>query len=292
MIRRIVVFLKTIRAVESTLMCGFPLIGTLFAVDEFSRGLVHSVIRFLVATYGLVIYVYVLNSWGGLETDRKNRRLEDHPVLTGEVTANHLMAVFYIGLAVSFALYLLWVPQCFPIALAIASIWTMYSHPDIMAKARPIFGNLVHFSGGILQFLLGWILLKPIEGAGLLLAVYFAGIFSAGHLNHEVMDHDADREMGLRTNAVVFGPHRMLSVAFGFFTFWSIYLFAITIYGFVPASWTIPFLVVYPIHAIAHFKFRPAPGETYRLEYQKIYRALYVAAGVVVLLTRIFRLCL
>jgi len=289
MIRRAVIFLKTIRAVESTLMCGFPLIGTLFALRVLSWSVAWTVLRFIIATYGLVIYVYVLNSWGGIETDRRNKRLGEHPVLTGEVSPNQLMVVFYIGLAVSLLLYTLWLPQCLPIALAIAANWTLYSHPDILAKARPVYGNLVHFAGGALQFLLGWVILSPISWRGLLLAMYFAGVFAAGHLNHEVMDHDADKEMGLRTNAVVFGPLRMLNVAFAFFCFWALYLGVISFLGVVPFSWTLPFLIVFPIHAIAYWLMRPGPNGAYPLGYQKFYRTLYVGAGAFVFMIRLFQ---
>lgn len=284
--KRIVIFLKTIRALESTLMCGFPLIGTLFAVREPSWGVGFTVLRFLIATYGLVIYVYVLNSWGGIEADRRNARLGDHPVLTGEVTPNQLRAVFFTGLAVSFFLYLIWLPQCFPIAFSIMCVWTIYSHPDILAKAKPVYGNLVHFAGGILQFLLGWVFLSPITWQAFLLAVYFAGIFAAGHLNHEVMDHDADKEMGLATNAVVFGPRRMLNVAFGFFTFWAIYLALVSAAGFAPWRWSAPFLVIFPIHVIAFKTMLPSKEGVYSRSYQKVYRILYVSAGAVVLIER------
>ncbi|MCZ7585689.1 MAG: UbiA family prenyltransferase [Deltaproteobacteria bacterium] len=170
------------------------------------------------------------------------------------------------------------------------AVWTLYSHPWVLAKGRPVFGNLVHLSGGVFQFLLGYVVLRPVDATGFFLALYFAGIFAAGHLNHEVMDHDADKLMGLRTNAVVFGPKKMLYVAFAFFTLWAAYIAALTVSRVLPVVWTWPFLAIFPFHAIALAVFRPGPTETYRMEYQKLYRALYLTAGLVVLTTRIARL--
>ncbi|MCZ7585688.1 MAG: hypothetical protein M5R36_21465 [Deltaproteobacteria bacterium] len=113
MIGRLLVFLKAIRAFESTLMCGFPLVGTVFAMRELNAATVATIVRFVVATYGLVIYVYTLNSWGGAEADAANARLGEHPLVTGEITKTQLMAVCLGGLALSFFLYLRWFPQCF-----------------------------------------------------------------------------------------------------------------------------------------------------------------------------------
>ncbi|MBZ0271778.1 UbiA family prenyltransferase [bacterium] len=287
MIRRAILFLKTIRAVESTLMCGFPLVGVLFAIDRLDADVIMTIARFLVPTYGLVIYVYVLNSWGGLKTDRENARLGGHPAVTGDVTPGQLLAVIYTGIAVAVFFYIRWFPQCFPIALAIAAVWTPYSHPDILAKARPFWGNVIHFTGGVLQFLLGYAVFAPIDATGVALSVFFAGVFAAGHLNHEVMDYDADKEMHLRTNAVVFGPRIMLKVAFGFFSFWVAYLALVSAAGIVPWKWSWPFLAIYPFHAIALSLFRPKPHEAYDRRYQAIYRGLFVAAGLVILITRL-----
>ncbi len=288
MIRRVVVFLKAIRALESTLMVGFPLIGTFFALTRVTGVEVVDILKFLPSTYGLVIYVYALNSWGGIETDRANARLGHHPVLTGDITAKQLLVVAFVGLAVSFFLYLVWLPRCFPIALAIFAVWTLYSHPSVLAKGRPIWGSVIHFTGGILQFLLGWIVVRDIDAPAVALALFFAGVFAAGHLNHEVKDHDADKAIGLRTNAVVFGPRRMLNVALAVFGVFAAYLVVVSLRGLIDWSLSWPFVAIFPLHVLAHFSLRPRPPEVYRRSYQVVYRTLYVAAGLVTLTTQLF----
>lgn len=290
MIRRLIIFLKSIRALESTLMIGFPLIGTFFALPDLSWDSGAKIARFLLPTYGLVIFVYALNSWGGVESDRRNRRLDAHPVLTGEITPRQLLFVATAGLIVAFTFYLLWLPRCFPLALAIACTWTIYSHPQIMAKSKPVYGSLIHFVGGVLQVLLGWATLAPLSGQALALAIYFSGVFAAGHMNHEVKDHDADKAAGLRTNAVIFGPDRMIRVALGLFFLSGVYLLCISGYGIVPWSLTWPFLVVVPIHALAHFIILTPSSPTYSIAYQKTYRLLYATAGAIVIVTQIARL--
>lgn len=288
--RRLWVFLKTIRALESTLMVGFPLIGTFFALTELSWSVIVEVLKFLPATYGLVIYVYALNSWGGIETDRQNARLTDHPVFTGDISPGQLLAVAYVGLAVSFFLYVRWLPRCYPIALSIFALWTLYSHPDVLAKGRPVYGSLIHFCGGILQVLLGWVVVAQITPTAVALSVFFAGVFTAGHMNHEVKDHDADKAMGLRTNAVAFGPRRMLNVAFAFFALCTAYLILMSRMGIVPWSLSWPFAAIFPMHAAAHRLLRPRGAEVYRRSYQVFYRSLYLLAGLVTLTTQCLRI--
>ncbi len=290
MIKRLVIFLKAIRVVESALMLGFPLIGTWFALRDLSWGAFVQTLRFLLPTYCMVIYVYALNSWGGIEADRANARLEDHPVLTGDITPNQLVVVAITGLVLSFFFYLLWLPECFAIAMAIACAWTLYSHPKILAKSKPVYGSLIHFTGGILQFLLGWVVVRELSLSGLATALYFAAVFTAGHMNHEVKDHDADKASGVNTNAVVFGPQRMLHIAFSVFMLGAGYLYLASKAGLIPWALSLPFIAIAPLHAIAHFALRPLPGETYRINYQKVYRSLYVVAGTAVLIIQIIRL--
>lgn len=292
MIRRAVIFLRTIRALESMLMTGFPLIGLIIAMHagafESPLDLLRTVFLFCFSTFFLVIYVYSFNSWGGMEADRLNKRLDDHPVLTGDISERQLRIIAYGGVAANLFLFYEFFPRCFFLAPFIAINWTFYSHPKIMAKARPIAGTTLHFIGGVLQLLLGYVVLMPYDARGVLASIYFALVFAAGHLNHEVKDHDADRQAGLETNAVVFGPRRMLSVAFAVFTAAFLYLLAITYLGYMTwwESW--PFLVIYPVHLRLHRRMMADLGERiYDIDYQRKYRFLFLAAGAVLLVTKL-----
>ncbi len=292
MIRRLVIFLKAIRVVESALMTGFPLVGFIIAMHpgafDGPADLLLTVFLFCFSTFFLVIYVYSFNSWGGIEADRLNKRLDYHPVLTGEITERQLRVIAYVGVAANLLLYYFLFPRCFFLAPFIAVNWTVYSHPKIMAKALPMAGTTVHFIGGVLQLLLGYVVLMPFDARGVLSAIYFALVFAAGHLNHEVKDHEADLEAGLRTNAVVFGPRRMLLFAFFVFTAAFLYLVIITILGYLHwwESW--PFLTIYPLHLILHRRMiRNLGDRVYDRSYQSAYRWLFLLAGGILLTTKL-----
>ena len=66
------------------------------------------------------------------------------------------------------------------------------------AKRIPLLSSLPHLLGGLLHFLLGYSLFEPIDGRGVLIALFFALTFTAGHLNQEVRDHEGDQVNGLR----------------------------------------------------------------------------------------------
>ena len=292
MIRRLFIYLKAIRVVESTLMTGFPLIGFIVALHHGAfhtfAEMVYTVILFCLSTFPLVIYVYTFNSWGGRNADSHNKRLDDHPVLTGEMSERELRYLAYAGLITNLILYWVLFPRCFVLAPLIALNWTAYSHPRVMAKARPIAGTTVHFIGGVLQVLLGYVVISGFDLKGLLFAVYFSMVFSAGHLNHEVKDYNADKEAGLRTNAIVFGPRFMLNIAFALFTISFFYLLFLSLGNRLSLVETWPFLAIYPGHLWLHIRMIGSlKDRVYDLKYQRDYRALFVAAGVILLATKL-----
>jgi len=289
MIHKLIVYIKAARFGESALMLGFPLIGFFFAVEPKHIGLIWKVPAFLVITYGLVIYVYLLNSWGGVKEDIINRRLMGHPVLTGEMKSQELLWGAIGGLIVAILGYSLLFRGCLWICLAIAGVWTLYSHPKVMLKAKPVTGSFCHFFGGILQFLLGWAAMAPAHSGAWLISFYFSAIFTAGHLNHEVKDYEDDKVAGLRTNAVEFGPARVLAFSFWMFAAAFVYLIVLAI-GKV-AAWidVLPFLLAFPIHYLWHLAKGKPTKVIYDVAYQQGYRALFFAAGSVLVLIRLIQ---
>jgi len=277
-------FLAT-RPIEATLMIGFPLIGMLIALDDWTR-VGALILKFTVATYGLVMYVYCLNSWGGREHDLANQRLNTNPAVTGEVTPNELLGLTIGGAIVSGLLYQLWFPHCRWFWLLIIVNWTFYSHPRLYYKSQPVRGTIIHFIGGVLQFLLGYAAVRPTGGTAWAVAVYFSLAFAGGHLNHEVMDYDADKEAGLKTSAVVFGPQRMFRIAFRVFTVAFYYLILLVVIGAIELKFVWPYLTTYLPHWWLYRRVNTGEWRGYDRKYQHIYRTLFVLAGLLLALIK------
>jgi hypothetical protein len=128
------------------------------------------------------MYVYCLNSSGGLEHDRINQRLNRNPAVTGEVTAKEMIGLI-ISAPSSRAVVFPVVPAL-PRALA-----ADYGQLDaVFAPAHLRQGATgVRHDGAPdrrrAAFVLGYAAVRPIDEKGLLIGAYFALVFAAGHLN-------------------------------------------------------------------------------------------------------------
>jgi 4-hydroxybenzoate polyprenyltransferase len=100
----------------------------------------------------------------------------------------------------------------------IAALSLIYSSAPSLGKSTPVAASLNHLAGGALHFLMGYTLVRAADAKGVALSVFFGLVFTAGHLNQEVRDHDSDRANGIRTSAVAFGCRRSFAASFGLFT--------------------------------------------------------------------------
>jgi 4-hydroxybenzoate polyprenyltransferase len=175
------------------------------------------------------------------------------------------------------------------LGVIVAVLGFFYSHPKLNFKGTPIASSLPHLFGGIFHFLLGYTVFLPIDSRGVLIALFFALTFTAGHLNHEVRDFDLDSKTKARTNAVAFGK-RPTFVA-GLIVFTLAYLCLILLTGFylilAPLLfWTA--ILFYPLHlfwSVRALRADLRPQALRRFQIQ--YRSLYMVIGILMLLAAI-----
>jgi 4-hydroxybenzoate polyprenyltransferase len=127
-----------------------------------------------------------------------------------------------------------------------------------------------------MMFLLGASPFRPLTSSLIIPALYFAILFEAGHLNHEVKDFEADQGNELRTNAVVFGKKRVF-VASSLLFLLSYPLF----YGMVAAghvgAYAVPLsLFLLLLHMLSFIQtLRAGISRQAVLRYRKAYRTIY-----------------
>lgn len=124
----------------------------------------------------------------------------------------------------------------FLLALGIAGLSALYSLPGAGFKGRPLLNSATHLIGGVIHFQFGYALGGVFDLNGWLLATFFALTFTAGHLAQEVRDHDGDVRMGVRTNAVSFGPRGTFVASVAVFTLSQALLFSMALWGTVPRA--------------------------------------------------------
>src|SRR5207249_1659812 len=123
----------------------------------------------------------------------------------------------------------------------------------------------------LLLFLLG----------GILIALFFALTFTAGHLNHEVRDFELDSRNNARTNAVAFGKRPAFVAGLIVFTFAYLCLFVLGWFRFIPRPLALLALLFYPLHlywSLRALRGQLNPETLDRFQIQ--YRALYAVIGI------------
>lgn len=274
--------LSCIRFDEVLVLQGTPLLGALFAMGSghaMSAGAM-GLVLLAFANALLVAHVFLLNDWSGVHQDLRD------PARTADVFLNRGVRSHEVGwlvlalLGTSLAIFGQLGRTALAVALMIAVASALYSVPRIHWKGLPYANSLLHLVGGVLHFLLGYSIFRDLDARGVEIALFFAVIFSAGHLVQEVRDHDADLGNGIRTNAVVFGKQRTFAASFLAFTLANALLLMMALTGSVPKALA-AVVATYPVHAYWALQSlrQGLSGDSVR-RLQRRYRWLYAGIGV------------
>jgi len=281
-VNRVAAFFKSARFVEVAIMLGFPVIGLIFAFDEPAQLVSPKPLLFVAAVFALFTAIYACNGLCGAGEDSENERLAD---LSGRKRS--FIVTLLISLAVSFVCFFYINPLLLGMAVLSMALWTLYSFPKIGFKYRPLLGTFLHFAGEILHFLMGYIVIKEIDAGAVFASIYFALLFAAGHLNHELIDYDSDKKTGIKTGAVTFGRRNWEILSLAVTSFSTLYLAVLLLAGVIP--WASAFFAAAGLcHVVFRFlRFgREAVQRKYLAE-RRFYRAVYFAAGVMFILVKV-----
>ncbi len=278
-VRAFVRLLSCIRFGEVLVLNGSPLLGAVFAMGHLTVERAAAVSLLAAGNCCLVAHVVLLNDWSGMRAD-----LRDPNRATGVFTNKGIgrPEISYLCMAL-FALSLLLLSpfgsRTLLIALAIAGLSALYSLPWIALKGVPLINSVLHFTGGIMHFLLGYSLFRAVDVRGLEIGCFFALIFVAGHLTHEARDREADLLNGIRTNAVTFGKAWNFAAGLALFTIADVLLVVLAGLGVVPRVLMLV-AALYPLHLYWSLQAVRA-GLTFESirRLQVHYRRLYAAIG-------------
>jgi 4-hydroxybenzoate polyprenyltransferase len=258
-------------------MASLPFVGPVPGTLLLSRG------AFLfLGSLLLVLAVYAVNSYFGFETDQLNPRLT-----RGLLQARKQYApIAVIALLLSFLVFARLDARLPALAFGSFVLWCAYSLPR-GAKSRPVWGTMVHFSSQILQFHLGIVAFGPATTATFLVSVFFAAMFSCGHLMHELKDYDSDRAAGIRTNAVVFGPSRVIRFYKALVVVVALYWAVLYACRMITLAQFLPLFLASVTHAALALTLKENALRKNE-SFQGAYRALYLGAGLVTLVATRF----
>jgi 4-hydroxybenzoate polyprenyltransferase len=276
----ILTYLACVRYPEVLILQGSPLLGLAFSDRRFSPGMLGVSATFAVASFLLVAHIFSFNDWANVALDSSDPNKSTRVFSTKGITPRGVLGLSLGLLAGSLLLFAFLPRRTFVLAVAIAALGILYSHPSVNAKGIPVVSSLPHLIGGTLHFLLGYSVFSSIDRRGILIALFFALTFTAGHLNQEVRDHDGDRPNGVRTNAVAFGKRATFLGGLVVFTLAYADLLLLACSGIVPAVVGVLPLALYPLHifwSVGTLRHELTFESVSR--FQRRYRALYAVMG-------------
>jgi 4-hydroxybenzoate polyprenyltransferase len=262
-------------------MAGFFCIGLLFSAEHAQSLIAPDVAIYIAISFCFVLSVYSFNAWAGYPKDKQNPRLQQ--IVKVSRGFHLVLSICLLCVALIVYGYLL---RILPLlALAAWGLWAMYSAGRPKLVRKPFVGTFMHFVAQLIHFQLAYLLLAPPSAASVLIGIYFALLFSAGHFYHEVIDYAADQASGKVTGAVSFGKRtalRLSDIVFTLAQFLWLVLWETEL-----ISWLqfVAFAGAYLLQLLTYLivRSRRLTGR-YTFLYQNTYRIYYMLAGLAVLL--------
>lgn len=284
--RRALRLLSCIRFDEVLVLQGTPLLGAVFAMSQLTNQSVMALMLLAAGNAFLVAHVFLLNDWAGVHQDLRDPARSAGVFLNRGVRRHEVAGLLLLLLMLSLMAFSRLGPATLGLGLMIAVASALYSVPHVYMKGVPLVSSALHLVSGVLHFLLGYSVFRSPDIHGLQIALFFAVIFSAGHLTQEVRDREADLGNGIHTNAVKFGKKRVFIVSFALFTFADALLILLALNGAVPQGLALVVAAIYPLHL--HWTLQAMreglPFQSVR-RLQIRYRALYAGMGAVMIMS-------
>lgn len=286
----ILAYVSCIRYQDVFILQGSPLLGVAYAVRDFTLEKTAHVLVFTLASMLLVAHIFSFNDWANIALDSNDPNKSADVFVTRGISREGVAVFSLLLLGASLVLFALLRRQTLLLGVAIAVLGALYSHPFFNAKGTPVVSSLPHLVGGLLHFLLGYSVFGDIDRRGVLIGLFFALTFTAGHLNQEVRDHDGDRLNDIRTNAVAFGKHAVFVAGFLLFTLAYADLVLLAYSGVVPMLLGLMPIALYPLHVYGSVAtLRRGLSFTSVSRFQNRYRMLYALIGVAMLVALFVR---
>lgn len=269
------------RCRELPIWLGIPLIGFFFGSRVVSC---NDFVIFLLAATFFMAHILLLNDWGGLlrnpnEGNRYDQRLPS------KYFNMFLLRSSLMSFVVSLLLFLTIKPVLVVLIIVGGCLSFLYSSSAVHWKANPILSKLLHLCGGIIKFLLGFLVNSPDLGRGIFIGLFFAVIFIAGNLIHECIDQKDDLNGLLKTAAVRWGTRPLVQISWYVFIFAHTYWFVLASSGIITFADAAIFSAPVIVHVLAKIKMEYA--RDHLLRYRVMYRAAYAFSAVVFILKQI-----
>jgi 4-hydroxybenzoate polyprenyltransferase len=249
LIRIIRIYYITLRVKEIILLGGITIIGLAFQTSEFITPVFYKWILITLSSYTLLGHAFLFNDWSGYDYDKKDENKKNRPLIKGEISLIEVKILSIILFIISLSLVYAVSTISFIIVIAITILNYLYSGRRFFLKSVVVISTIIHGLGASLGFLLGYTFSGTLDLEGIYLAIYFGILYSAGHLNHEILDFESDKKSGISTNANIIGKRKSFISSFILFSVSYLYISFLALSNILPLTLTIGAAVSYPVYA-------------------------------------------
>lgn len=131
-----------------------------------------------------------------------------------------------------------------------------------------------------------WFVFKCISIESISLSVFFSFLFSAGHINHELIDYETDKVNNIKTGALTLGYKSAAMLSFFIFLIAHFYLIILYFFSLINLPMLIIFFVGFFIQAAIYFShgIYLKINQQKNLGYRRLYRIIVFLECVLLLI--------
>ena len=284
MTQKIKLWVVALRLKEVALLVGLSLVAYPFAVEKVLLDHWQTLIQLYVGLCCFVAGVFALNNYSGYRHDKQNKRF----TVKRGISSKNYFYFFLFGATAAIGIFYWLNASLFRLSLVVLFLWVIYYLPKYGLKYFPVTGLMVHLVAQIFQFQMGWVVFADLSVKSLAVSGYFALLWGAAYLNHELVDYEADKAAGVKTSAVKFGPKMVSGLSFTFFVIAHIFLLSLVKQGVLLSFEAMPFIVAFLLHIIVLAVFYLKNNLLSKaILYRNIYRSLYALATVALVIIKL-----
>lgn len=206
---KVAILLRKSRLIDAAVFTAIPAMGMLLSIyhQQLTPIGYHKIFLNTVPIYLLALHVFFINDWADFKRDRNDKLKNTFPIsLPG--FSKSVIIILAIATGLGSLIWLLYVSfQAFIIGVALIFLSLFYSTSGFYfhGKGVPVLATLLHIAGGLLAFMLGYVLFGKIQSNVILTGVIFGMFLSAGHLFQEIQDFEGDRKNQISTVSGLIG---------------------------------------------------------------------------------------
>jgi len=289
LIRRAQIYYKGLRVKEIILIGGITFIGLVFNTNLFIPKIFLKWILIMLSSYSLLSHAFLSNDWSGYYYDKYDVNKKNRPLIKGEMSLTEVRILSLILLVISLILAATVSYISLIIVAAIVILNYLYSGRKVFLKSVSVISTIIHGLGASLGFLLGYTYNGTLDLRGIYFAFYFGIVYSAGHLNHEILDFDSDKKSGISTNANVVGKRKTFISSFILFSLSFLYIILLALNNILPLTLILGFIITYPIYTYFFLKtFRSSLDYKAMIWFRQKYRIIFLLWGIFMAIIIVF----